>query len=61
MNQLPPKDDPCATDTTCPRTYVSDYTYLGGYYGACNEELMMAALIEKVGLGGGRVLSLIVK
>ena len=55
MNQLPPKDDPCATDTTCPRTYVSDYTYLGGYYGACNEELMMAALIEKVGLGGGRV------
>ena len=31
---------------TCPRTYVSRYSYVGGYYGACNEELMIEALVE---------------
>nr|ADO65979.1 cathepsin C [Eriocheir sinensis]ADO65981.1 cathepsin C [Eriocheir sinensis] len=40
------KDDACVTDSTCSRTYVSDYEYLGGYYGACNEELMLQALVE---------------
>ncbi|KAK7086269.1 hypothetical protein SK128_002210 [Halocaridina rubra] len=39
-------DSACDTDTSCARTYVSDYSYLGGYYGACNEELMLQALIE---------------
>ncbi|XP_071548235.1 dipeptidyl peptidase 1-like isoform X2 [Panulirus ornatus] len=40
------KDDPCVTDMTCPRTYVSDYSYVGGHYGACNEELMLEALVQ---------------
>nr|ACG60902.1 cathepsin C [Penaeus chinensis] len=40
-------DDPCDTDTSCARTYVSEYEYVGGYYGACNEELMLQALVEK--------------
>ncbi|MCL4159226.1 UNVERIFIED_CONTAM: hypothetical protein GTU68_040437, partial [Idotea baltica] len=38
-------DTECATDTTCSRTYVSDYSYVGGYYGGCNEELMLEALV----------------
>ncbi|KAK7086270.1 hypothetical protein SK128_002211 [Halocaridina rubra] len=36
----------CDTNITCPRTYVSKYQYLGGYFGTCNEELMMLALVE---------------
>ncbi|KAK4294723.1 hypothetical protein Pmani_032670 [Petrolisthes manimaculis] len=39
-------DDPCNTDTSCGRTYVSDYEYLGGYFGACNEEIMLQTLVE---------------
>jgi len=39
-------DGTCSTDQTCSRTYVSDYEYLGGYYGACNEQEMMKALVE---------------
>ncbi|CAL4073539.1 unnamed protein product, partial [Meganyctiphanes norvegica] len=39
-------DGVCGTDPTCGRTYVSDYEYLGGYYGGCNEEEMMKALYE---------------
>ncbi|MCL4151157.1 UNVERIFIED_CONTAM: hypothetical protein GTU68_042760, partial [Idotea baltica] len=35
----------CGTDTSCSRTYVSEYSYVGGYYGACNEELMLEALV----------------
>lgn len=41
------KDDPCNTNTSCARTFVSDYEYLGGYYGACNEEKMLQALVKK--------------
>lgn len=41
-----PQDDICKTHSNCSRTYVSDYEYLGGYYGACNEELMLQALVE---------------
>jgi cathepsin C len=26
---------------SAPRYFVSDYRYIGGYYGACNEEAMM--------------------
>lgn len=37
-------DSECATDASCPRTYVSEYQHVGGYYGACNEELMLQAL-----------------
>ncbi|KAK8728870.1 hypothetical protein OTU49_008838, partial [Cherax quadricarinatus] len=40
------KDDPCSTDMSCGRTYVSEYEYVGGYYGACNEELMLVTLVE---------------
>lgn len=41
-----PQDDLCDTDSSCARTYVSDYQYVGGYFGACNEELMLQALVE---------------
>ncbi|XP_063591123.1 dipeptidyl peptidase 1-like [Penaeus indicus] len=37
----------CDTDETCARTYVSEYEYVGGYYGACNEELMLHALVAE--------------
>lgn len=40
------KDEACNTDASCGRTYVSDYEYLGGYYGACSEELMLQTLVE---------------
>jgi len=33
------------TSKTCQRTYVANYEYIGGYYGASNEENMMEALI----------------
>jgi len=40
-------DGSCSTDMTCSRTYVADgYEYVGGYFGACNEELMMEELVE---------------
>jgi len=40
------RDGSCSTDMSCDRTYVSSYEYLGGYYGACSEELMMQALVD---------------
>ncbi|ROT79069.1 cathepsin C [Penaeus vannamei] len=46
-NPYTAQDDPCDTDASCARTYVSEYEYVGGYYGACNEELMLQALVEK--------------
>ncbi|CAL4065910.1 unnamed protein product, partial [Meganyctiphanes norvegica] len=39
-------DGECSTDNTCSRTYVSKYQHVGGYYGACNEEEMLVALVE---------------
>ncbi|KAL7637925.1 UNVERIFIED_CONTAM: hypothetical protein RMT77_011538 [Armadillidium vulgare] len=36
----------CTRNASCPLTYVRDYYYIGGYYGACNEELMLEALVE---------------
>jgi len=39
-------DGSCSTDMSCDRTYVSSYEYIGGYYGACSEELMMQALVD---------------
>ncbi|KAK3852189.1 hypothetical protein Pcinc_041211 [Petrolisthes cinctipes] len=38
-------DDQCVTDSTCARTYVSEYIHVGGYYGACNEETMLQDLV----------------
>ncbi|XP_071548233.1 dipeptidyl peptidase 1-like [Panulirus ornatus] len=40
------QDESCDTDMSCARTYVSEYHYLGGYFGACNEESMLQALVE---------------
>ena len=40
------QDIKCNTTTTCPRTYVSDYEYIGGYYGACNEYRMIEELLK---------------
>uniref|UniRef100_A0A0B7BBL3 Dipeptidyl peptidase 1 n=1 Tax=Arion vulgaris TaxID=1028688 RepID=A0A0B7BBL3_9EUPU len=39
-------DGKCQTKTSCPRHYFTDYKYLGGYYGACNEALMMQAIYD---------------
>ncbi|XP_049802511.1 dipeptidyl peptidase 1-like [Schistocerca nitens] len=40
-------DAQCTTDSSCRRHYVSDYTYIGGYYGAGNEVLMQEALVQR--------------
>jgi len=40
------KDEQCSTPRTCGRTYVADYGYVGGYYGATTEEGMMLELVE---------------
>ncbi|XP_076073322.1 dipeptidyl peptidase 1-like isoform X2 [Mytilus galloprovincialis] len=40
------KDGQCKTQTSCPRQYATKYEYIGGFYGACNEELMMKNLVE---------------
>ncbi|KAL5018530.1 hypothetical protein ScPMuIL_004252 [Solemya velum] len=39
------KDMPCQK-TSCPRYYTQNYYYIGGYYGACNEELMKLDLVK---------------
>lgn len=39
------QDSACDTDASCPRTYVSEYVHVGGYYGACNEEHMLEAIV----------------
>jgi len=38
-------EEPCDTSPSCARTYVDEYEYLGGYYGASNEELMMMEIV----------------
>ena len=40
------QDAECTTDPSCGRTYVARYQYVGGYYGASNEENMMEALVS---------------
>lgn len=39
------KDDTCVR-TSCTKHYTAYYRYVGGYYGACNEEEMKLALIK---------------
>jgi len=39
------KDSTCSAEK-CGRHYVSKYRYVGGYYGACNEELMKISLVN---------------
>ena len=46
LNDLHFQDDSCNTNLSCPRTYVSEYKHVGGYYGACNEEAMLEALVQ---------------
>jgi cathepsin C len=36
----------CTTPTTCKRYYATHYQYIGGFYGACNEEAMKIALVK---------------
>jgi cathepsin C len=38
--------DKCTTSTTCKRYYATHYQYIGGFYGACNEEAMKIALVK---------------
>lgn len=45
------KDSSCPANSLddkkkCTRTYVAKYRYVGGYYGACNEELMKLSLVQ---------------
>ncbi|XP_045590304.2 dipeptidyl peptidase 1 [Procambarus clarkii] len=39
-------DSQCSTTESCSRTYVSEYVHVGGYYGACNEEVMLETLVN---------------
>lgn len=45
------KDSPCSVSADCPRNYVSDYHYVGGFYGGCNEAAMMAELVRDGPMG----------
>ena len=38
-------ETPCE-DTPCRRFYTADYYYIGGFYGACNEDLMKIELLR---------------
>lgn len=39
-------DGTCKTNTTCKRHYGTNYKYVGGFYGGCNEPLMKLALVN---------------
>jgi cathepsin C len=39
-------DGTCHTDQTCSRQYATHYKYIGGFYGACNEDLMKIAIVR---------------
>ncbi|XP_037581859.1 dipeptidyl peptidase 1 [Dermacentor silvarum] len=45
-NRYTGQDGPCKTKPNCTRHYAAKYRYCGGYYGACNEELMRLALVH---------------
>jgi len=36
----------CTRKSTCLKHYTASYGYVGGYYGACNEQLMKLALVH---------------
>nr|CAD7256486.1 unnamed protein product [Timema shepardi] len=38
------RDDNCPLKTCADRHYTAEYRYVGGYYGACNEEEMLLAI-----------------
>ncbi|XP_007954672.1 dipeptidyl peptidase 1 [Orycteropus afer afer] len=39
-------DSPCRVKEDCLRYYTSDYHYVGGFYGGCNEALMKLELVN---------------
>lgn len=39
-------DSPCKMKAKCTRYYTSDYSYVGGFYGGCNEALMKKELVK---------------
>lgn len=39
-------DSPCTLKPNCYRYYTSDYHYVGGFYGGCNEALMKHELVH---------------
>ena len=40
------KDSTCNTESDCLRYYSTNYYYVGGFYGACNEKEMMIELVN---------------
>ncbi|KAK7068782.1 hypothetical protein SK128_021814 [Halocaridina rubra] len=50
-NEYTATDEPCDTDQSCARTYVSEYSFLGGYYGGSNEDMMIEALVMNGPMG----------
>ena len=40
------EDTACILETSCTRFYGTDYYYIGGYYGACNEPEMRLELVN---------------
>lgn len=45
------KDTACTVKDSCLRYYASDYHYVGGFYGACNEATMMLELVRDGPMG----------
>lgn len=39
-------DGACHTNPKCKRYYATNYRYIGGFYGACNEALMRISLVK---------------
>ncbi|XP_019631919.1 PREDICTED: dipeptidyl peptidase 1-like isoform X1 [Branchiostoma belcheri] len=40
------KDSSCKDTSKCRRGYATNYRYVGGFYGGCNEELMQLELVK---------------
>nr|XP_057936452.1 dipeptidyl peptidase 1 [Doryrhamphus excisus] len=40
------KNTPCGVPQNCGRTYVAEYSYVGGFYGGCSEAAMMLELVQ---------------
>ncbi|XP_051881503.1 dipeptidyl peptidase 1 [Pristis pectinata] len=40
------RDSPCTIKNSCYRYYTSEYYYVGGFYGACNEAAMKLELVK---------------
>ncbi|XP_030633069.1 dipeptidyl peptidase 1 isoform X2 [Chanos chanos] len=45
------RDSPCEVPKDCSRHFTSDYHYVGGFYGGCNEAAMMLELVRDGPLG----------